>query len=138
MEAPLLESLSLTLTSFLDFYTVTLTVSDGQHSAADSVLVTVQASEGRRRVLDTFDRPDSSILGNGWKEISGDFEIGQGEVKTAALKGTHLAVLSSLTGIVQNVAVDFASVDNNLSPRFGIVLCFHSELLCAVSTDRRH
>lgn len=103
-------------------YTVTLMVSDGQLSTTDSASVAVQ-TEGRS-LRDTFDRPDSSILGNGWVEITGDLVIEKQELGNASLKGIHLAVLPELSGSTQNVAVDFASLNNNPGPRFGVVLRF--------------
>ena len=105
-------------------YAVTLTVSDGQLSASDSAVITVNATGGTGDLIDAFDRPDSSMLGNGWGEVAGDLTIGQRELKTAALKGTHLAIVAGLRGAIQNVAADFASVDNSPAPRFGVALRF--------------
>jgi hypothetical protein len=43
-------------------------------------------------------------------------------LKNAPLAGNHMAVVSTLSGATQSAAADFTSVDNNLGPRFGILL----------------
>ncbi|MGE0681329.1 MAG: PKD domain-containing protein, partial [Candidatus Binatia bacterium] len=110
------------------FYTVTLTVSDGHASTSDSTLVTVATTGGASGLFDTFARPNSSTLGNGWVEVVGDLRVDQQELKTATLKGLHLAIVPTLSGATQQVAGDFASVDNNAAPRFGVVLRYQDPL----------
>ena len=78
---------------------------------------------GSASFSDNFDRPDSSVLGNGWVEVQGDLVLSRGELKNnSALNGNHMAVLPALRGGDQSAAADFASTDNDTIPRFGIVL----------------
>ena len=71
---------------------------------------------------DAFDRPDSTDLGNGWVEVAGDLQIQSQELKNTAITGDHIAVYPGISAADQTVAADFASVDNNLGPRFGVIL----------------
>jgi parallel beta-helix repeat protein len=109
-------------------YTATLTVTDGQLSTSDSVTITVIAAGEAGSIVDVFDRPDSSVLGNGWSEVFGNLVIDQQELRNAALKGTAIAVLPELMGSTQRAAADFVSVDNNPAPRFGIILRYQDPL----------
>jgi parallel beta-helix repeat protein len=109
-------------------YTVTLTVNDGTQSASDDTTVTVNPVVGGTSFTDVFDRPDSSILGNGWSEVSGDLQIASQELTNAPQKGYHVAVLPGMSGPTQSATVDFASVTNNPGPRFGIILRFQDAL----------
>ena len=43
-------------------------------------------------------------------------------MKNTGLAGDHIAVFPGLSVSTQTVSADFASVDNNLGPRFGVVL----------------
>jgi hypothetical protein len=61
----------------------------------------------------------------GWLTVQGDLAVAGGELRSnASMKGTHLAVQPSLSGTYQSAEAEFASADNNTSPRFGIVLGF--------------
>ena len=71
---------------------------------------------------DSFDRPDSTDLGSGWAEIAGDLQIQSQELKNGSAVGDHIAVTTGFTAADQTVSADFASVDNNLGPRFGVIL----------------
>jgi parallel beta-helix repeat protein len=72
---------------------------------------------------DNFDRPDSTVVGNGWQPAAaGDFFVSAGELRSGAAKGNHLALVSTLAGKDQTAAADFASVDNNPNPRLGVML----------------
>jgi hypothetical protein len=71
---------------------------------------------------DAFDRPDSTDLGNGWVEVAGDLQIQSQELKNTASTGDHIAVYPGISTADETVAADFASVDNNLGPRFGVIL----------------
>ena len=51
-----------------------------------------------------------------------------GTLKNAPLAGNHIAVVSTLSGATQSAAADFTSVDNNLGPRFGLVLRYEDPL----------
>jgi hypothetical protein len=70
---------------------------------------------------DTFNRPDSTVLGNGWQEVQGDLLMAYSELRSSTTKGNHVAVIS-LAGATQTAGADFASADNNTSPRLGVVL----------------
>jgi parallel beta-helix repeat protein len=81
---------------------------------------------GRGDFFDDFNRTDSSVPGMGWLTVQGDLAVAGGELRSnASMKGTHLAVQPSLSGTHQSAEAQFASADNNTSPRFGIVLGFH-------------
>lgn len=108
-------------------YILRLEVNDGELDASDTLVVTAVTSEtlpGERDVTDTFTRPDSSVLGQGWMEVVGDLEIREQELKSTPLKGYNIAVLPGLHGANQRVAADFASVANGTRPRFGVILRF--------------
>ena len=75
--------------------------------------------------FDDFNRGDSPVPGMGWLTVQGGLGVAGGELRSdASMKGTHLAVLPSLSGTYQTAEAEFASADNNTSPRFGIVLGF--------------
>lgn len=76
---------------------------------------------------DTFDRSDSTTLGNGWVEVKGDLVINANELKNG-LVGDNVAVLPGITGSTLTAAASFASVDNNGAPRFGVVLGYKDPL----------
>jgi len=81
---------------------------------------------GRGDFFDDFNRGDSPVPGMGWLTVQGDLAVAAGELRSnASVKGTHLAVQPSLSGTYQSAEAEFASADNNTSPRFGIVLGFH-------------
>jgi hypothetical protein len=54
-------------------------------------------------------------------EAKGDLVINSNEVKNA-LQSDNVAILPSLSASIQTAAADFAPVDNNGAPRFGIIL----------------
>jgi hypothetical protein len=68
---------------------------------------------------DGFGRPDASSLGNGWS-ATGSIGISSGEAQPGT--GSAVAVQPTYSGGTQNVQARFASIDNNLAPRFGVVL----------------
>ncbi len=103
-------------------YTVTLTVVAGDRRAVDTAQVTVVATEPT--VLDGFDRPDSTTLGEGWVEVQGDLRIARKRLRSAPEAGTHLAVLPGVAGARQWVEASFASGGWRANPRFGLVLRF--------------
>jgi len=104
-------------------YTVTLTVNDGRASAPSTLHVSVAGGEGGI-VDDDFIRDDNTVLGHGWAEAQGDLVITNHELRNAAVKGNHIAVQPGLGGATQTVSASFASVDNNASPRLGVLLRF--------------
>jgi hypothetical protein len=72
---------------------------------------------------DAFDREDLTDRDHGWVEVSGDLSIFQAqELRSAPSSGDHMAVLPALSGSIVRVSADFASTDNNLGPRFGVIL----------------
>ncbi len=93
-------------------------------SATAMYLVTTGGATGS--ITDTFDRPDSTTLGNGWVEVRGDLMVSGNALKNAALSGDHMAVQPGLSAPTQDVAADFASADNNTAPRFGVVLRYQN------------
>jgi len=104
-------------------YIVTLTVSDGLSTAADSLTVSVAPAQPAV-FSDNFNRPDSSSPGSSWQETQGDLVIKGNELRNAALKATHIAIVPAVSGLTQSATASFASVDNSPSPRLGVVLRF--------------
>ena len=103
------------------FYTVTLTVSDGQASDTDTVRISVRASGSPTNFTDTFDRPDSTSLGTKWTETVGDLVIRSNKLNNV-LRGDNTATVANMTGADQSASADFSSGDNNPGPRLGVLL----------------
>ena len=72
--------------------------------------------------FDDFSRPDASVLGNGWTTITGTLMIRSGRARNAQIRMMHTAVQAGLSGAAQTVSASFISVDNNLGPRFALVV----------------
>lgn len=70
---------------------------------------------------DGFNRPDATVLANGWSQVAGSLGIQSGEARSKATRMMHTAVLPNLAGAAQTIEMSFASVDNNLGPRFGLL-----------------
>ncbi len=83
---------------------------------------TLTPTPGSRTFTDSFDRADSTVLGNGWTEVTGDLNLANMQLHNAAVAGDHLAVQSGLTGSTQTVSADFASAGNDSAPNFGLIL----------------
>ena len=62
------------------------------------------------------------------KTSVGDLTIEGRELKNTGIAGDHIAVFPGLSDPAQTVSADFASVDNNLGPRFGVILRFQDLL----------
>lgn len=73
---------------------------------------------------DSFDRPDSTSLGDGWQLVQGDLRVSGSEARNAPTPGLHMAVVAALEGAGQEAGADFASTDNNPAPSFAVVLCY--------------
>lgn len=71
---------------------------------------------------DDFNRADSTILGNGWVEASGDLSISGGVVRNAGTSGYHTAVQAGLTGTSLAASADFARLSTLGGTRLGVVL----------------
>jgi hypothetical protein len=71
---------------------------------------------------DNFDRPDSSVLGNGWSVPTGNLMIQSGEARNQASNTFSLAVQPGLMGPTQLVEARFASTNSNSAPRFSVVV----------------
>jgi hypothetical protein len=75
---------------------------------------------------DNFNRADSTTtIGTAWSVGAGKFAISSSMLKNAPQAGNAIAVVSALSGATQTAGADFTSVDNNLGPRFGIVLRYN-------------
>jgi PKD repeat protein len=118
-------------------YDAVLTVSDGLLSSTYTVSVEITDAElvtCTDSFTDSFDRGDDLTMlgrpdggacppGSQWIPAVGTLFINGNKATSAAVKGTHVAVLPSMTGVNQTVEADFTSIqDNNPSPRFGVVL----------------
>jgi hypothetical protein len=71
---------------------------------------------------DDFERPDATALDNGWSVAAGSVKIVSGEARNNIVKTLHVAVRPELSGPAQTAQATFASVNNNVAPRFGVVL----------------
>ena len=70
---------------------------------------------------DNFTRADSTILGNGWYEVSGDFMILNNQLSNN-LNGTHIAFEDNFISSDMSAAAEFTTIDKNHGPSFGIIL----------------
>jgi PKD repeat protein len=106
-------------------YTVTLTVSDNQQPPlTNSTTATVTVNPTGGCVLpDTFTRPDSPDLGNGWVEApTSSLRISGNHLENAS-SGDSVAYQTCFASANQTAEADFTSIqDNNPNPRFGVVL----------------
>jgi hypothetical protein len=75
---------------------------------------------------DTFDRPDSPLLDNGWTVPTGSLMIQSGEGRNPPTTTFSLAVQPDLVGAAQTVDASFASTNNNSAPRFGVVVRYQN------------
>ena len=82
----------------------------------------VQADVGGGSFTDDFNRPNASILGNGWSKVGGTLSIQSNQVVTGTARSTHMAVQGGLTGATQNASARFASMNNSVSPRFAVLV----------------
>jgi hypothetical protein len=72
---------------------------------------------------DTFDRPDSPDLGNGWLEVSEGLSISETELRSAPIKDRfQMAIAPTFSSAAQTVAASFARMGRDSLPRFGVVL----------------
>jgi hypothetical protein len=78
---------------------------------------------------DNFDRADSLLLGSPWTDVAGNFVVASNKLKTQlGSTGTSLSIVAALSGSTETVEADFTSVDNNLGPKFGLVLRYRDPL----------
>ena len=114
-------------------YTIAITATsstDSTRSGTTSVVYNV-APNGDPTLtpptfLDTFDRPDSPVLDNGWAVMTGSLMIQAGEGRNAPTTTFSLAVQPDLVGATQLVTASFASANNNSGPRFGVVVRYQN------------
>src|SRR6185295_6428450 len=87
-----------------------------------AVLEIASALSTAAAFTDDFNRPDSTVLGNGWPEAGGDLALDGGAVKNAVTSGYHTAVQPALAGASLTASADFARLSTVGSPRLGVVL----------------
>jgi hypothetical protein len=108
-------------------FPVTATATNGgatSFKATGSATYVVASSGGTTGTFsDNFNRSGPAI-GTAWTQVAGSFVINDNMLKNAPQSGNALAVVSALSGGTQTASADFTSVDNNLGPRFGIVLSY--------------
>jgi hypothetical protein len=95
-------------------------------SVSVTYVVAVAAAGTAGTFTDTFDRPDSPVLGNGWSLVAGSLMIQSGEVRNQSNSTFSLAVQPGLTGATQTVEASFASTNNNSAPRFSVVVRYQN------------
>ncbi len=119
-------------------YTARLTVKDGLgFTDGDEVSVTVRVPGS---LFDDFTRedcgmsplPDCTTITPpcdtcpGWAEVpNSDFVISSGQLINVST-GRNIAIRPTVVGSTQTVEADFTSVNNNPSPRLGVVLRFQN------------
>jgi len=81
---------------------------------------------GQTTFVDDFNRADSTLLGNGWVEAAGDWNISGGQLHNGALAMDYLAIQPNVGGATQTVSADFASAGNSSAPNFGVVLRYQN------------
>ena len=92
-------------------------------SAAATYVVSTTGGGTTGSFSDNFNRADSSAtIGAAWSVAAGKLVISGNMLKNAPQAGSAIAVVPGLSGATQTASADFTSVDNNLGPRFGIVL----------------
>jgi hypothetical protein len=77
---------------------------------------------------DDFQRPDSTVLGNGWTEVRGDFFIRSGMLWSGAQRTRQLAAQESLTMSAGRLTAEFTSRNNSIGPAFGVIFGYHDPL----------
>lgn len=76
---------------------------------------------------DTFDRPDGTMLAQGWQEAQGDLLIRNHELRSAdGISGISIAIQPSSESDQQTAAALFASTNNNSAPALGLILRYES------------
>lgn len=113
-----------TATAAAGTYALTVATSEAGLSGSIDASYTIIAAGGGSpgSFVDSFDRPDAGTLGNGWMVSAGDLQIISGQARNAPTKVLHMAVQPGLSGADQTVSATFASQNNNVAPRFGVVL----------------
>jgi len=77
---------------------------------------------------DDFQRPDSTLLGNGWTELQGDFFIQSGMLWNGTQRVRHLAAQGSLTMSAGRLTAEFTSRNNSVGPAFGVIFSYRDPL----------
>jgi hypothetical protein len=106
------------------FYNIPVRATNGADTThAGTVLATYVVHSGSTggTFSDNFDRLDSTSLGIGWKEVSGDLMISTKRLGNAG-SGNNMAIVAALGGVTQSAEADFTSVTNDTGGRFGVVL----------------
>ena len=70
---------------------------------------------------DNFNRADSTVLGNGWIKVSGNFLISNMKLNNFGF-GTHITIQDNFAGSNSTASAEFTSTDNNHGPIFGLIL----------------
>jgi hypothetical protein len=83
--------------------------------------VTATFSASPTSFSDGFERADSTVLGSGWTEPRGDFEIRNRSLRNGTSRTRHLAIQTQLTVTTGTVRAEFTSLNNNAAPAFGLV-----------------
>jgi hypothetical protein len=86
------------------------------------VLAGALATDPPWSFTDSFDRPDSTLLGNGWTETEGDLSLAGNAVRNASTSGYHTAVQASRIGSSLTASADFARLSSAGGSRLGVVL----------------
>jgi hypothetical protein len=112
-------------------YTVTATAKNRAATSftatASAIYVVANPGGTVGTFTDNFNRADSTDLGSSWTEVTGNLVVAGGMLKNGlGVTGNSMAVQSTLSGPTETVDADFTSVDNNLGPRFGIVLRYQN------------
>ncbi len=103
-------------------YVLRVSTTDGALTSSDDVAITVNAQNTdlptSSTFIDSFD--DASSL-NQWVPVKNNFVISQGTARGDAVAGDHSAIIKNMNS-VQKISADFASTNNNINPRMGLIL----------------
>lgn len=106
-------------------YTLRVSASDGSLTSTDDIAVTVRAQNANATTfIDIF--TDTSFASR-WTPVKNDFLVSQGTAKGDAVAGDHIAIIKNMNS-VNKISADFASTNNNSSPRMGLVLGYQNSL----------
>ncbi len=93
-----------------------------QVAVTGALSVGAEFRPGGTNFMDDFNRPDATVIGNGWVEVIGDLLIRNNELQGGPLRGLKMAVVPSSIGNDLTVSADFTTGNLSGAPQFGIVL----------------
>ena len=107
-------------------YVFRVSADDGEFAASDDVTVTVESvgTQSNPAFYDDFNRPNSTIIGNGWEEIKGDFAIMNKDLKNV-VNGSSVLAQNGFVSKDMGISVNFTPSTIKWTPKFGIFVRFN-------------